>query len=141
MQPPPGPPYSPPGAPPGVPPGVPPGGPPPGGPAGFVPPPAGSFGAPLGPPPKPTNTDAVISLVLAVATMSTTCFPMGFAALYFGNRARQKAKEENDTGANATLSLVGMIMGGIFGGIWLLFWVLEAGLLIFGVGMAVFARP
>ncbi|MBI3205327.1 MAG: DUF4190 domain-containing protein [Polyangiaceae bacterium] len=137
MQPPPGPPWTPPG---GAPP-VPPGGPPPGGPVGFVPPPVGTWGAPIGPPPKPTDSNAVISLVLAIATMSTTCFPMGFAALYFGHKARQKAKEENDTGNNATLALVGMIMGGIFGGIWLLFWLLEAGLLIFGVGMAVFTRP
>jgi len=137
MQSPPGPPYSPPGAPPQVPPG----GPPPGGPAGFVPPPAGSYGVPAMAPAKPTNTDAVVSLVLAIATMSTTCFPMGFAALYFGNRARQKAKEENDTGHNPTLALVGMILGGVFGGIWLLFWLLEAGLILFGVGMAVFTRP
>lgn len=136
MQPPPGPPYAPPGGPPPVPPG----GPPPGGPVGFVPPPAGSYGVPIAPA-KPTNTDAILALVLAIATMSTTCFPMGFAALYFGNRARQKAKEENDTGHNATLALIGMIMGGIFGGIWLLFWLLEGGLLLFGVGMAVFASP
>jgi hypothetical protein len=108
---------------------------------GFVPPPPGTYGAPFGTPSKPTSSDAVIALVLAIATMSTTCFPMGFAALYFGNRARQKAKEENDTGNNATLALVGMIMGGIFGGIWLLFWILEGALLIFGVGMAVFVSP
>ncbi|MFO0567339.1 MAG: DUF4190 domain-containing protein [Polyangiaceae bacterium] len=136
MQPPAGPPWSPPGGPPPVPPG----GPPPGGPVGFVPPPAGSYGVAVNPP-KPTSSDAIISIVLAVATMSTSCFPLGFAALYFGNRARKKAKEEGDTGGNATIALVGMIVGGIFGVIWALFWLLEAGLLIFGVGMAVFAHP
>ena len=39
---------------------------------GFVPPPPGTYGAPFGTPSKPTNSDAVIALVLAIATMSTT---------------------------------------------------------------------
>lgn len=149
MQPPPGPPgaspppwgapppQSPPGAP-GAPlPGPPPGAPPP----GFLPPPAGSYGRPFGPPPTPTNSDAIIALVLGILTVSTSCFPMGFAALYFGAKARKKAQEENDTSSNPTFALVGMIIGGTFGAIWLLFWLFEAAIIFFGVGMAVFAHP
>jgi Domain of unknown function (DUF4190) len=124
--------------PPGLPPPGPPGyGPPPG---GFVPPPAGTYGfAPV--PPKPTSTEAIVALVLGIMTMSTSCFPMGFVALYFGSKARKKAAEEGDTGTNATLALVGMIMGGIFGVIWLLFWLLEFGMIALGMGVAIFGSP
>lgn len=130
MQPPPGmpgqtpPPWAPGGAPPG--------------PPGFVPPPVGTYGQPYAPP-KPTNSDAIISLVLGILTVSTSCFPMGFAALYFGARARKKAREDNDTGSNATFALVGMIIGGVFGALWLLFWLFEAAMIFFGIGMAIFA--
>jgi hypothetical protein len=95
----------------------------------------------VGPPPRPTDNDAIIGLVLGVATMSTSCFPMGFAALYFGNRARQRAKEYGDTGTNSTLATVAMVLGGVFGGIWLLFWLLEGALLALGVGMAFWSSP
>jgi len=108
---------------------------------GFTPPPAGSYARPIGPPPTPTNSDAIIALVLGILTFSTSCFPMGFAALYFGARARKKAQEEGDTGSNATFALIGMIVGGAFGALWLLFWLFEAVMIAFGVGMAVWGAP
>ncbi len=117
--------------PPGYPPGV------PGGPPGFTPPPAGTYGQ-MAPPPRPTSTDAIVALILGVLTMSTACFPMGFVALYFGSKARKKAAEEGDTGSNATMALIGMVIGGVFGTLWLLFWLFEIVMILFGVGMAVF---
>ncbi len=73
--------------------------------------------------------------------MSTGCFPLGALALYFGNKARQKAKEEGDTGTNPTLAMVGMVLGGAFGGLWLLFWIFEVVMLALGVGMAFWSMP
>jgi hypothetical protein len=96
---------------------------------------------PVPPRPTPTNSDAILSLVLAVVTMSTSCFPLGFVAMWFGSRAKKKAKEENDTGSNVTLATVGQIMGGIFGALWLLFWLFEAVMIFLGVGLAIFAGP
>lgn len=142
MQPPAGPPGAAP--PPWSPGGAPPPGPPPQPPpalGGFAPPPAGSYARPVGPPPTPTNSDAVVSLVLGILTFSTSCFPLGFAALYFGARARKKAREDGDTGSNATFALIGMIVGGSFGALWLLFWLFEAAMILLGVGMAVWATP
>jgi len=109
--------------------------------AGFVPPPAGSYAHPVGPAPPPSNSDAIIALVLGVLTVSTSCFPLGFAALYFGAKARKKAQEDGDTGSNPTFALVGMIIGGAFGALWLLFWLFEAAMIFLGVGMAVFGHP
>jgi hypothetical protein len=119
---------------------------PPGYPGGFAPPPgvphAGGFGH-MPPPPRPasTSSDAIISLVLAVVTMSSSCFPMGFVAFYFGSKAKKKAREEGDTGSNVTLATVGQIMGMIFGILWLLFWLFEAVMIFLGVGLAIFAGP
>lgn len=116
-------------------------------PGGFAPPPgvpgAGGWGQPpvQRPPTPPTNNDAIISLVLAVVTMSSSCFPLGFVAFYFGSRAKKKAKEDNDTGSNATLATIGQIMGGIFGALWLLFWLFELAMILMGVGFAIFAAP
>jgi hypothetical protein len=126
------------------PPGLPPTpGPPPGygPPGGFVPPPIGAYGMGHAPPPVPTSTEAVVALVLGILTMSTSCFPMGFVALYFGNRARKTAREQGDTGMNPTLALVGMIIGGAFGGIWLLFWLFELLAILLGVGAAIWGSP
>lgn len=116
-------------------------------PGGFAPPPgvpgAGGWGQmpPQRPPSPPTNNDAIISLVLAVVTMSSSCFPLGFVAFYFGSRAKKKAREDNDTGSNATLATVGQIMGMIFAIIWLLFWGFEAAVFLFIGGVALFAGP
>lgn len=115
-------------------------------PGGFAPPPgvpaAGGFGyAPQPPRPPSTNSDAIIAIVLAVVTMSSSCFPLGFAAFYFGSKAKKKAKEENDTGSNVTLATVGQIMGMVFGGLWLLFWLFELVMILMGVGLAIFAGP
>ena len=87
------------------------------------------------------STEAILALVLGIVTLSSSCFPLGFVAIYLGTKARKKAAEENDTGTNPTLALVGMILGGVFGVLWLLFWLLEAGILIFTLGFAVFASP
>jgi hypothetical protein len=122
----------------------PPGGPPVGGapPAGaFVPPPPGTYGGPVAPPSKPVSTEAIMALVLGVVTLSSSCFPMGFAAVWLGMKARKKAAEEKDTGDNPKLALVGMIMGGTFGVLWLLFWLLEVGFLIFVGGFWIFGGP
>lgn len=122
------------------PPQIPPPGAPQPPPGGFAPPPAGSYAQPA-PVARPTSTEAIIALVLGVLTMSSGCFPLGFAALYFGNTARKKALAEGDTGTNATLALIGMILGGLFGGLWLLFWIFEIVMLALGAGLAIFGGP
>lgn len=96
---------------------------------------------PQPPRPAPTNSDAIISIVLGVVTMSSSCFPLGFAAFYFGSRAKKKAKEVGDTGSNNTLATVGQVLGMAFGVLWLLFWLLEAAMIFLGVGFAIFAAP
>jgi hypothetical protein len=85
------------------------------------PPAGGPYRAPAGPPGKPTPTEAIVALVLSISTMMTTCFPLGLVGMYYGHKARQKGIAEGDK-TGEVLGLVAMILGGCFGGIWLLFW-------------------
>lgn len=104
--------------------------------SGFQPPPMG-YQPPRPPPSIPS--EAIIAIGCGFIAMSTTCFPFGFVALYYGKKARDIARERGDTGATATLGLVGMIMGGVFGALWLVFWVFELLMILFGFGLVGFA--
>ena len=52
---------------------------------GFVPPPPGTYGAPFGTPSKPTNSDAVIALVLAVGAWVVCPLVLAIVALVFAS--------------------------------------------------------
>lgn len=101
-------------------------------PAGF------GYGSPPPPPNPPVPSEAIIALACAFFTMSTSCFPLGFVALYYGGKARKIARERADSGPTATLALISMIVGGAFGVLWLLFWGLQLGMMLLGAGMVFF---
>lgn len=83
-------------------------------------------------PSTPTSTEAILALVLAIVGFTTSCFPVSLAAVWFGMKARRQAAEIGEPGnSNATLGLVGMILGGVFGAIWGLFWLFYAGMFVF----------
>jgi hypothetical protein len=103
-------------------------------PAGaFTPPPVGQY-APK--PPTPTSTEAILALVLAIVGFTTSCFPAGLVAVYFGAKARRVARESGEpNNTNATLGLIGMILGGIFGALYGLFWIGYALILVGAIVM------
>jgi hypothetical protein len=104
----------------------------------FEPPPVGSYaGAPrpaLYAP--PTSSEAIAALVCGILAWS--CFPLGFLAIWLGARARRAARESHGQLAGEQLALAGMIAGGIFGGMWLLFWLAYAAFAVFAIGFGGF---
>lgn len=125
MQPPGGPPYPAPNT-------------PPMGGGAFQPPPAGSYQSQARS--ASTSTEAILALVLSIVGFTSSCFPLSLAAIYFGMKARQQARDQgNPSDSNGTLGLVGIILGAVFGILWGLFWLLEGGIIIAAVVMAVVA--
>jgi hypothetical protein len=83
------------------------------------------------PPGTPTSTEAILAVVLGAVGFTACCFPISFAAYYFGSKARKQAREQGDpSGTNANLGLVGMILGGVFGGLSLLVCALYFGMFV-----------
>lgn len=103
-------------------------------PGGFSPPPVAPYPQRAAP---PTSTEAILALVLSLVGFSTSCFPVALLAVYFGAKARRQARDAGEPhGTNATLGLVGMILGGVFGALFGLFWLGYAAVII---GTIVFA--
>ena len=100
----------------------------------FEPPPAGSYGvpAPIYAAAPPASSEAIAAIVCGI--LAWTCFPLGFVAIWLGARARRAARENPERVGGEQLALAGMIIGGIFGVLWLLFWLAYAGFLIFAIG-------
>ena len=137
MQPPvPPPPYPPPGPPPhgylpqGPPPYVPPG--------AFTPPPVGTYGYPPQPPPQPSG-EAIAALVCGLLAFS--CFPLGFVAIWLGARARQAARDNPDRIGGEQMALIGMIVGGVIGTLYMLFFLAYFAMIIFAIGIGVTSSP
>lgn len=86
----------------------------------FEPPPVGSYGGPAGAPPTvPASPEAVASLVCGI--LACSCFALGIAAIWLGVRARRAARENPERVSGDNLALGGIIVGGIFLGLWLLY--------------------
>ncbi len=100
----------------------------------FEPPPAGSYAGPSGlrPYAPPTSSEAIGAMVCGV--MAWSCFPLGILAIWLGFRARRAVRESHGQLAGEQLALAGMIIGGIFGGLWLLFWLAYAAFAVFAIG-------
>ena len=106
----------------------------------FEPPPAGSYGMPL---PTyraapPASSEAVAAIVCGVLAWS--CFPLGFVAIWLGARARRAARENPERVGGEQLALAGMIVGGIFGILWLLFWLAYVAFFVFAIGFGAFHK-
>lgn len=72
--------------------------------------------------------------MLSIVGLSTSCFPVGLIAVYFGMKARRQARELGEPNStNATLGLVGMILGAVFGGLWGLLYLAYIGIMVFAV--------
>ena len=101
----------------------------------FTPPPVGSYGGQSGGKPiVPASSEAVAALVCGI--ISWSCFPLGFLAIWLGARARRAARENPEQLGGEQLALVGMILGGVFGSLWLLFWLGYAAIIVFAIGAA-----
>jgi hypothetical protein len=86
----------------------------------FEPPPVGSYGAAAGgAPTAPASSEAVAALVCGVLAWS--CFPLGIVAIWLGVRARRAARENPERVGGDNLALGGMVLGGVFLGLWLLY--------------------
>ncbi len=86
----------------------------------FEPPPVGSYGgARNAAPSPPAAAEAVASLVCGILAWS--CFPLGIVAIWLGVRARRAARENPERVGGDNLALGGMIIGGGFLALWLLY--------------------
>jgi Domain of unknown function (DUF4190) len=103
-------------------------------PSPFEPPPIGSYAGPsaVRPYAPPTSSEAIGAIVCGV--MAWSCFPLGFVAIWLGFRARRSIAESHGQLAGEQLALAGMIVGGIFGTLWLLFWLAYAAFAVFAIG-------
>lgn len=108
-------------------------------PGGFAPPNIGGFAPPPGfQPAPPTSNEAVLSLVLGIVGATVPCFLLGVFAFYFGVKARRLARERGEVaGTNATMGLIGMILGGTFGAMWVLGFLLYVGFFGLTIGLAI----
>jgi len=98
----------------------------------FEPPPVGSYGGPPGVAPTiPASSEAVAALVCGILAWS--CFPLGIVAIWLGVRARRAARANPERVGGDNLALGGMIVGGIFLGLWLLYFGVLAVMILIGV--------
>jgi uncharacterized protein DUF4190 len=112
----------------------------PGRPNPFEPPPVGSYGLPVQPysAAPPASSEAVAAIICGVLAWS--CFPLGFVAIWLGARARRAAREDPSRVGGEQLALAGMIIGGIFGILWALFWLSYVVFFVFAIGFGVFHK-
>jgi hypothetical protein len=70
--------------------------------------------------------------------MMTTCFPCGLVALWLGYAARKAARERGEPSGSPddVMAIIGMAVGGIFGGLWALYWLFNLVMILFGFGVA-----
>ncbi len=97
----------------------------------WAPPPVGSYSTQNQQ--APTSSEAIAALVLGLGAW--LCFPAGFVAIWLGARARQQIRENPGAHGGDGLALAGMIVGGILGGIQLLFWMLYVAAVVFALIM------
>ncbi len=98
----------------------------------FEPPPVGSYGGPPGTAPTvPASSDAVAALVCGV--LAWTCFPLGVVAIWLGVRARRAARENPERVSGDNLALGGIIVGGIFLALWLLYFAFILVMILVGI--------
>ena len=87
--------------------------------SGFTPPPPRGYA-----PARPSRQSgyAVAALVCGLAPLFGGCFPIGFVGIYLGAKARRLAREQPDVYEGEGMALAGMILGGVLGFGWLIFW-------------------
>ena len=107
---------------------------PPPSPNPFEPPPVGSYGGSASggaPPAPPASSEAVAALVCGVLAWS--CFPLGIVAIWLGVRARRAIRENPSGVGGDNLALGGMIVGGLFLTLWLLYIAMVAVMIVFSI--------
>jgi hypothetical protein len=97
----------------------------------FQPPPAGSFGYAPASPPSPSG-EAIGALVCGLLAFS--CFPLGFVAIWLGARARRAARENPHQMGGEQMALIGMVIGGITGTVFMLIWLVYGAMILFALG-------
>ena len=98
----------------------------------FEPPPVGSYGGPPGTAPTvPASSEAVAALVCGI--LAWTCFPLGVVAIWLGVRARRAARENPERFGGDNLALGGMIIGGLFLALWLLYFTFIVVMILVGI--------
>jgi hypothetical protein len=102
-------------------------------PGAFNPPPIGGYGYPPPAAPQPSG-EAIAALVCGLLAFS--CFPLGFVAIWLGARARAAARENPDRVGGEQMALIGMIVGGVLGTLYLLFVIVYVVIIVFAIGFS-----
>lgn len=101
-------------------------------PGAFTPPPIGAYGYPPAAP-QPSG-EAIAALICGLLAFS--CFPLGFVAIWLGARARQAARENPERVGGEQMALIGMIVGGVLGTLYLLFVIVYIAIVVFAIGFS-----
>ena len=93
----------------------------------------------MGPrPAPPASSEAVAALVCGI--MAWSCFPIGFVAVWLGVRARRAARANPEQVGGDQMALIGMIIGGFFGAIGMLFLMAYFAFFVFAIGFGTFSK-
>lgn len=86
----------------------------------------------------PTNTVAIIGMVLSLAGMLTSFIPAGIAGIVMGHIARKQIRQRGERGDS--MALTALWVGYLGTGFWLLFWGLYIGVMVLAIMMGVAAE-
>lgn len=84
----------------------------------------------------PTNTAAIVSLVLSLFSFASSVFLFGIVGIIFGHIARSQIKKRGERGNG--MAVAGLWLGYLSVLFWILFWLVYFGIiaLLIGVGIA-----
>ncbi|GEB24550.1 DUF4190 domain-containing protein [Brevibacterium aurantiacum] len=86
----------------------------------------------------PTNTVAIVAMVLSLAGAMTSFVPAGIAGIVMGHIARKQIRKRGERGD--ALALTALWAGYLGAGFWLIFWGLYIGVMVLAIMMGVAAE-
>ncbi|MBM6589085.1 DUF4190 domain-containing protein [Brevibacterium sp. RIT 803] len=86
----------------------------------------------------PTNTVAIIAMVLSLAGTMTSFVPAGLAGIVMGHIARRQIRQRGERGD--AMALTALWVGYLGAGFWLIFWGLYIGVMVLAIMAGVAAE-
>lgn len=86
----------------------------------------------------PTNSSAIVALVLSVISFISSAFFLGFIAIIFGHIARRQIKRRGERGNG--MAVAGLWVGYLSMIFWIVFWLVYLGIIALVMGFAIAAE-